>query len=399
MKNKKLISVIALVFILVSSLSLGLISYAKTVNNIALDKVYTDTIEGSDDKIWYTYTPEDSGTYTFISYGMGVRTEAYLFTKTVNPDGSKVYNQLAYAGPNDPDYMKNRSFNYLGVDYIHTASNFILTYHLDKGTTYYFASGYYGTTSKESSSVRLFNVEYDKEVLESVSATTQASLSAFTDGEWRYDDKGEKYYYYNFGKIQQNLTITLTYKDGTKSVGKGSDEKIDGYTIKYSQNQEENHWYAQNTPDYNGNYLTISVGTVSYDYDVQIQTSAMYSVKGIVLDYQTGEPIQNAEILMNNGVVDKTDSDGKFTFAYTSGKYQMTIRCPNFVTRISTIVVDANDLTKNDHTKNPILLVYGDMLVDNVINARDFAYCLQNGLSFNSEMINFTSRDYPEIIE
>lgn len=399
MKNKRILASVLALVILLSSLSLGLISYAKTNYGIALDKVYTDTTEGVEDKIWYTYTPEETGTFTFISYALGLRTEAYLFTRTTNPDGSKTYNQLAYAGPSDPDYMDNRSFNYLGIDYIHTATNFILTYHLEKGVTYYFAGGLFGTASKEKVSVRLFNVEYDKEALESVTVTSPVTLSAFTGGEWRDDQQGKRYYYYNFNKVQQNMTITLKYKDGRVVTGSGTDGKIDGYSVSFNQNQAVDHWYAQDTPDYKGNYLTITVGTVSCDYDVQIKTYALYSVKGVVEDYQTGNPIQNAEITINNIPVGNTDENGAFSFNYNSGSFKMTIQYKNYIGRESTLLIDANDLSKNDHTDKPIRLVYGDYIADGVINAKDYAYSLQNELVFNREMVNFKSTDYPTIIE
>ena len=125
--RKKLISIIMVVAILASSLALGFKAFATTYQNMALDVIYTSSINGVGDVTWYSYTPELSGTYIFLAYCTG-KTEAYLYTLTTNENGSKTYNGLAYAPPSDPESNDEyHTFTYGRTTYTHTTTPFRLT--------------------------------------------------------------------------------------------------------------------------------------------------------------------------------------------------------------------------------------------------------------------------------
>lgn len=395
LKQKKILAVLLAIAIIASSLALGLSAFAKTNSAIALDVIYTDKTEGAEDKIWYTFTPEASGNYAFISYSVG-KSEAYLFTRTVNPDGSRVFNQLAYAPAKDPDYLNNyNKFTYLGKTYTHSSTAFYLPCYLRAGTTYYFAAGWApDSTTSGTINARLTNINYEDIAIKSVAVECDATLSAFTDGEWRVDSKGERYYYYNFSKILQNMEITVTYNDGSVSKCNATDEEVDGYKISIKQNQIENHWYVQGSNEYVANTISIEIGTVKCDYDVMIKNSAMYVVKGKVVDYSTGNPIQNATILLNNGVAGTTDANGLFTFAYASGNYKLTIKTATSVNYVADFTIDSLNSQNNDYTSKPFRLVNIDFVDDEVINAKDYAFALKNDLTFDGKLINFKPNKY-----
>lgn len=393
MKNKKLIATLLCIVVVISSLSFGLSAIAKSNANIELDKIYVDAIEGSDDKIWYTYTPKLSGTYNFINYSVG-KSECYLFTRTTNADGSRQYNQIAYAGPSDPNYKDNESFVFGGATFIHNSTSFLLNCHLEKGVTYYFAAGWANSWASDDMIVRLTNVSYDKEIIESVYATSTATLDEYSNGEWR-DINDSKYYHYNYSRILQNMTVTLKYKDGTTVTAKGNDSTISGYPMTITDNQLNVNWYPQGSGQYVSNALTISVQAdqiYTYEYDVQIESSAMYSVKGKVVDYSTGESLVGATVSICSANY-TTDSHGQFVFVYPAGVYNLTVSMPNCIERKLQLSISA-DTDKNDHISTPISIVTGDWVNDNVINAKDYAYCLNNGIKFDTSVLNFKQSDY-----
>ncbi|MBR1532159.1 MAG: hypothetical protein IJ643_08895, partial [Eubacterium sp.] len=115
MKHKKVLAIFLSLVIVVCGFAFGLINaYAQTVKieESMLGVELDNTPSGYDDKIWYVYTPTQSGIYTFYSMRNSVntstpnvlRTEAYLFEKVTDEEsGQKLYTQLAYSNSN-PDY-------------------------------------------------------------------------------------------------------------------------------------------------------------------------------------------------------------------------------------------------------------------------------------------------------
>ena len=395
MKYKRAVSFLVVIAILAFSLAFCLNGFAKTNTDISLDVLYIDTTNGGEDKVWYTFTPQESGNYAFISYSVG-KSEAYLFTRTINEDGSKTYNQIAYAPAKDDNNKEHfYNFSYLGTNYTHGSTAFYMPCYLKAGTKYYFAAGWaYDSTSSGSIRARLTNIDYDDVSIESINVSCPSVLSAYTDGEWQIDDNGENYFHYSYSKIIQNMTITVKYKDGTESTAAGTSDTIDGYSISFNQKQNINHWYPQNSDEYVKNTLTVTVGTVSTDYDVVIITSAMFGVKGRVVDYVTNEPIANASIAINSQAVATTDKNGNFAFVYSAGNFNISIRTINSVDYFGTLLVDANNASNNNHTANPYKLANCDYVNDEIINAKDYAYAKKNGLEFHPSLTNFTRNSY-----
>lgn len=391
--KKKLISVVLAVCILVCSLAVGFTSYAKS-ENLVLDTLFTNAIEGEQDKVWYIYTPQYSGTYSFLSYSVR-RAEAYLMVRETDENGLRQFKTIAYSN-SDPDYEANN----------HNEFQFRLTHHLDAGETYYFLAGWqFDTTASSTMKVMLRCDEYDNQAISDISVSCNASLTYYTDGEWRTDAKGNQYYFYNYSKIIQNMTVTITYKDGHTSSVTGKD-KIDGYDIKYSQDQINNHWYiATDTLNYTANILTVSVLNVSTDYNVNIKSGALCIFKGKIVDCISNDPVKNASIKINKSVVATTNASGEFSFAYSAGRYNMSIEAKNAIPRAITVNIDIVSDENNNHLSTPVSLLTIDYIDDDVINGMDYAY-IRKKLSGSlrdlqtkkfSDYAGFTKSDYPTV--
>lgn len=405
--RKRLLSLLTAIIVVLAFVGYCFTSSAKTFQNIKLDVIYTDSFSGEGDMIWYTYTPEDSGTYSFISYTVA-KTIAYLYTRSVDENGIMSYHGLAYAPASDPNYLETGVRTFVdplsGVTYTHSATSFRLTYHLEKGTTYYFAAGRQNQNDNRGEiSVRLKCDEYDNTVLQSVNVTSSSTLTWFTDGEWRTDSSGESYYWYDPSKIIQNMTVTITYKDGSTSSVTGGKNVIDGYAISYNYDQSKTHWYYEGSDKYTENIMTVTVGTVSCHYNVVIKQGALYSVQGVVSDYVTGDAIKGATINIAGKTVATTDSKGLFNFGYSPGVYEITIKAPYGIDRKAMLTVSAQDVTKNDHTSTPIPIIIGDYVKDGIINGKDFACALHNSSSDTNpdeitakfkKQLNFTDKVY-----
>lgn len=375
--KKALLSILAFALI-ISSLAFSFSAYATTYQELTLNKIYSASIVGGDDMVWYTYTPRESGTYSLISYSSG-KTVAYLYVRTTNPDGSRTYTGLAYAPASDPNY-RDEGVQYFydeetNKNYTHYSSSFRLTYHLDAGTKYYFSAGYpyesttYGTIN---ALLRQDSVDSDIKSLTNVSAQCDSKLLRYCDGEWRTDSNGERYYRYNISKITQNMTITLHYSDGTSTSAKGVDV-IDGYNIRYTYNQDDRHWYDEGDPRHTQNILTISVDNISCDFDVPIEVGPNYNVRGVITDYTTGEPAEDVSIYWNDVYLGSTNADGEFHFNYGCGTYFLTLERDDAFTREIMLTVSQTSAL-NDHRSTPIPVFTGDYIRDGIINGKDIVY-------------------------
>lgn len=392
--KKRALAVFMALCVVISCLS-GTISAYATTRTIQLDVRTTNMLDGSEDMNWYIYTPEVSGTYSFLSYNV-YASEAYLFVKEKDPDtGKKIYTQLEYSNLS-PDYKENGQSGIL---------QFCLTYYLEAGVTYYFAAGWsHETTIDKSTSmtVMLRCDAYGEKVIDSIDVSCPATLSAYIDGQWQKDTNGVSYFYYNLSRIMANITITIHYNDGSTSTVIGKDE-IDGYDILFTHTQSVNHWYAQSTPEYTANTLTIKIADASVDFDVPIEISSMYAVKGTVVDTD-GNPVANARIVNSNSnsTLATTDANGKYYFASLTGKYNITVRCDNAVSRNVEMMVGTG---QSGNSFEPIQIVTCDYVDDEIINAKDYAYIVRNlsGSELDekkeqfSNYINFSQDDYEPV--
>ncbi len=409
MKHKKVLAIFLSLVIVVCGFAFGLINaYAQTVKieESMLGVELDNTPSGYDDKIWYVYTPTQSGIYTFYSMRNSVntstpnvlRTEAYLFEKVTDEEsGQKLYTQLAYSNSN-PDYEQ-----YEGVM---NSRHFCIKYHLEAGHTYYYAAGFYNEERSSTLYVKLINESYDEAKLVSITPHCDAELTWYTDGEWKTDGDGNAYYLYNISKIMQNMSLTLVFDDGTTITSNAGDTTVEGYPIKYTHDQTNNHWYNSENEKYTANTLTITVLDKSADYEVVINQNAMLSVSGKVVDDNTGSAVSSAQIYIGNTVVATTKSDGTFSFSYSPGSYSVTIKGADIVARTFTLNVDAINPRNNDHTSTPVEVVCGDYVDDDIINGRDYAY-IQKTLPQSErtaaktafgKYVGFTKNDYEKLI-
>lgn len=391
--NKKILSITLIITIVISSLAFSVFNAFAKTQSLILDLKTTSVIDGVDDMAWFIFTPEESGIYSFLSYNIPA-SEAYLFIKEIDPDtGAKKYTQLAYSNSDD-NYVENG----------HNNRQFCLTYHLEKGVTYYFTAGWFLSDSRVdgTTTVMLRCDSYDNEI-ESITAVCDAELEAYTDGVWKTDADNRQYYFYNISKLIPNTTVTIHYTDGNEFSIKGAEE-IDGYKIKYTHTQATTHWYTQEDPNYTQNILTIEVLNTSVDINVNIIHGELYPVKGIVVD-TIGNPVANAKIIKDSGIIAATDSEGKFVFNTNAGNSEYIITAPNAIDRTIEITTSANS-DKNNFTEKPIALCTYDYVGDSVINAKDFALMTKNVPSEELDLIrenfakhiNFTKKDYPKLI-
>ncbi len=389
MKNKKTAALIIAVVLMICSFASGLFSANAKTQKLILDTEIINTTDGYEDKLWYYYTPEQTGMYTLLSFNRVRFGEAYLFEKN-----GKEYTQLAYSNtsPNWEYYSQPNS------------EQFCLSYQLEAGKTYYYAVGWDSTRPSGEITVKLLYEGSEEDVIDYIDASSTGELTWYTDGSWETDAAGEAYFRYNYSKILQNMTVNVHYKNGSVSTVSAGGDNVDGYTVKYSSNQFENHWYPKEDERYTSNTLTVSILNKKAQYEVNINQDALFKVYGSVCDYASGEAVSGASVIINNSEVAKTDEDGNFTFVYSPGYYSAKISGGNIITRSFSITVDVNS-EKNDHRKAPIGVVTSDFVTDGIINAKDFGYILKNfsgdkkeaEISKISEIINFKAGKYPDL--
>lgn len=390
--NKKFLSLFLAVITILSSLAFCISAYGRTIEILNLDSLYAAEIDGADDQVWFTYTPDESGTYSFLSFNIPA-SEAYLFIKEKNPEtGAKEYIQLAYA-KRDPNYLEND----------HNQLQFCLTYHLEKGVKYYFAAGWLLDSRTDGlMMVKLRCDSYDSTEIDYFTATCSAKLDVYTNGEWKTDSNGERYFYYDPLRVLQNTTVTITYKDGSTASATGSYE-VDGYRISYSYDQEQNHWYTEKDPRYTGNIVTVKILDKTVDFNVVIVSSPMFSVKLQITDY-VGNPVSGAKLYNNKSFIATSDSNGYIVFSSISGAGVYRITADNALPRTFNMVVAAVT-SENDNTDQPIRIVTCDYKNDGIINAKDYAIMMKNlpeaDFALKSEefrsVIHMTASDYPDL--
>ncbi len=391
--KKKLFSLFIANVILLSCFAFSLSAYGKT-QQLILDTKMTYETDGADDKGIFTYTPDASGTFSFLSYNVPA-SEVYLYVKEIDPQtGEKKYVQLAYSN-SDPDYEKNN----------HNRQQFCLTYHLNRGVTYYFHAGWlFESRTSGTMTVMLTCNEYDDKCIENitVSCPVTAKLNVYADGNWMTDANGERYYYYNPSKIISNMTVTVYYSTGEVSSVTGKTE-IDGYTIRYLNDQLNTHWYPKEHPNYTANIITVKILDVTADYNVDIISSARYPVQGVVKS-MNGEYIKEAQIYCGSELLATSSATGYFSFSYPAGQYTLTVKAPGALARTATIIVSTT-AKDNNYVSQPINLYTCDYVQDGIINTKDYAKIkkltddalMKKDIEQYSSAIHYTSKNYEDL--
>lgn len=387
--KKKLVSIITIMAILITVLSVSISALALT-RPLSLDSEVTYSTNGYDDVVMFTFTPEVSGFYSFLSYNT-YASEAYLYTKrVVNPStNEKEIVHLGFSN-SSPEWKKHGQSSEL---------QFCLTHYLEKGTTYTYAAGWcFPTAQSRAMTVKLVCDSYSEEVIDSIEVSCPASLDVYSGGNMLTDDNGEQYYFYNdYTKIIANMHVTVHFANGTTKTVIG-EKSIDGYEINYSHSQNQNHWYPQNHPSYKGNIITVSILDKSVDYDVIIKNSALYALRGKIVD-MAGNPVKDAVIMNGSNTLAVTDTNGNFYSPMIPGEYKLSASALNSIPREFSVLVSV-DNEQNDHTSTPINLCTCDYVKDGYINAKDYAYMLHNNINdyeqFKSS-INFNKYKYTKI--
>ena len=383
MKSKKMLAAVLAGVIILCSFAFGLFSAQGKTQQLVLNTEIINTTDGLNDKNWYYFTPEQTGMYTFLSFNRYLYAEAYLFEVE-----GKNYTQLAYSNesPNWEYYSQPNKYQ------------FCISYQLEAGKTYYYAAGWDSERTSGDMKVKLI---FEGDTVEKIELECDAELTWYTDGKWETDALGEKYFFYNYSKILQNMTVKVYYKNGGVSTANAAAGSVDGIGISCYQNQSENHWYPAEDEKYSGNYITISVLNKSAEYDVKINQSALFTFKGRVCDYVSKENIGGAVIRINGTEKAATDSNGEFSFAAAPGVYTLTVNGERIIKREYIIAVDVNP-ENNDKRETPFEVVNSDYVKDGIINAKDFAYIIkelppderkEEEEKFK-ELINFTEKDY-----
>ena len=390
MKIKKLTAFFMAVVITLSCFAFGIFNASAKTQEIILDTEMINTTDGLDDKNWYYYTPSQTGIYTFLSYNRYLYAEAYLFIKE-----GKNYTQLGYSNesPNYEYYSQPNKYQ------------FCLSYKLEAGKTYYYAAGWDSERTGGEMKVKLIYEGSEEDIIDHIGVECNAQLSWYTNGSWERDSQGEAYFYYNYSKIIQNMVVTVYYINGSESKSALGADEVDGYKIKYTQNQDSAHWYPKEDEKYTQNILTVSILDKSAEYNVVINQDALFTVYGSVSDYISNEAVSGAVIRINGSEVAVTDSQGNFSFVSAPGIYNASVSGSNIISREFKITVNVNS-EMNNHTANPIGVVTGDYVQDGIINAKDFAYITKtlSGEKQESEaekfsqQIHFKSENYPNLV-
>lgn len=386
--KKKVISLVLAIIIVISSLAVSFSAFASS-QELYLNVKTAAIMNGKNDLEWFFYTPDQSGWYSFLSYSVPL-CEAYLFVKEIDPEtGAKKYVQLAYA-TEDPDYEKN-DHNYL---------QFCLTYHLEAGTTYYYAAGWcLQSTTVKNLTVMLRCDSYDEHAIDSIEILDMPVLDAYTGGEWRTDADSKDYYHYDMSKIIRNSTIKVNFSNGTSQTVTGKSE-VNGYQINFIENQYQDHWYPDSDICYTGNLVTIKILDKTASYHIKLNNKGLYYVAGKIVDFN-GAPVENAQVTIGH-ISATTDSDGFYWMSSLPGNYNIEIKTDKSIDYKSTITVIPGN---NDSSDTPLAICNCNYVKDDYINAKDYAYILNNLSSTEleaakaefSKAINFSSADYNKI--
>lgn len=387
--KKKLISILMVLVIILSSFALSLTAYANS-QELILNQQKTTLISGYGDLEWFYYTPDQSGLYTFMSMNVN-RSIGYLCLKENNPEtGMPEIKTIAYGGAfSDPNYRANG----------HNEFQFAITYHLEKGVTYWLAVGWeYMDTTRAQYNVYLRLDSYDENAIESIELINVPELTAYVDGEASVDAKGKSYFRYDISKIIRNATIIIHYSNGTSSQPAKGQEVIDGYRIKWIDNQIEKHWYPDADPEHTQNIIGVSVLDKTTTYDVKLNIEAMTFISGRVVNL-AGQPVGNASILFDGLRKAYTDENGDFRFYCSAGVKNLVIKTATSIDYEKTIVVST---ISDDMSGLNYVICNCDYVKDGYANAKDFSYIRHNFTGAKYEKlveeyqasINFSKSDY-----
>ena len=376
MMKKKMISAILIVAIIISSITLSFTAFASS-QELKLNIKTTTAMSGVDDLEWFYFTPDQSGIYSFMSFNVP-KCDGYLFVREKDPETKKKeLKQLAYAGPYaeiESNAQKREEMNLPHYkEYGRNEFQFCLTYHLEAGTTYYFAVGWFLSTQKRQQfDVMLVCDSYDDNAIESIEVLELPELIAYTGGEWRKDINGNDYYDYGLSTIISNAKIKVNYSYGGSTIVTGKQE-VDGYAIIYNSNQYFQHWYPEADPNYSENKITIRILDTEVVAKVNVVIGNRYPIYGKVVNL-AGDPVENALVTID-GIRAYTKADGSFNVYSSEGEKTIHISTDTSIDMNKTIIISA---PTNDFNQHPFRLCNCDVVKDGYINAKDYSSIIKN---------------------
>ncbi len=359
--KKKLMSILLALVLFLSSFAFSPSAFANSYELIP-DVRQTVIINGYGDLAWLYYTPDQSGLYNIMSMNVN-KSVCYLTVRETNEEtGMEEIKTLAYAGEfSDPNYKENE----------HNEFQFSLTYHLEKGVTYWFAVGWKPPTYTKQQFNVIFRLKsLDENPIESVELTNVPDLVAYDGGEIRTDANGKNYYHYLISKIQTNAAITLHYKDGTSSAPTRGKAAVDGFYVKWIDDQYYNHWYPDADPEHTQNLIKVSVLGVEASWDVKLNIGERTYITGKVINL-ADQPVEGADIKYDGAVKARTDSNGEFKFYAAAGAKNLSITTSSVIEYKKVIVVPVTSVGMPYTTYK---ICNCDFVKDGYINAKDFSY-------------------------
>lgn len=269
------------------------------------------TIEYAGDELDMLFTPEESGLYTFFS------------KSNIHSD---TYAELYDANGNRLTFNDDGGGN----------GNFKISWDMTAGQTYTLRVRYY--SSNRTGSFQVMAKEYPVASI----AFDPVVVEENAGGDWYWNwDNGTQYYKYYW---QQNITYTITFKDGTVKQGTFyNDVEYDGayYGVDSVSDEQngENPWLAGNTyaarAEFGGKW-----------YDVYVSVCRKTEDNGFTYLLQDGKAIINGctmqtEILQIPETIDGYPVVGIVSLG-EGLQYALEVRIPDSVTLLSSDFLEEN---------------------------------------------------------
>jgi hypothetical protein len=211
-------------------------------------------------------------------------------------------------------------------------------------------------------------------------------------GDYAFYDCDNLNTFVNYYKTTTYGDNSLFYNSNTTSITKGS-------VILCYNDSTTKDYAVQNNINYSAFACTHSRGSYEYSdlptccYNTTVeqrcadcnktissQQSTAYTdghyVKGTVVNADS-QPIKNAQVYIDGTLSSKTNSNGKFLIENVMCGSNHTVEIKKYSTVIATTTVNTN----GSNQSGTIKIMYGDYVKDGVINAKDYAYAKNNGIS------------------
>lgn len=244
----------------------------KDFDNIAVDEEKEISSADGYRRI-YKFVPEQDGYYKFYSYNNGeVDSCAYLY------DSEMI--ELTY----DDDSGDDR--------------NFLITYKLTAGQTYYFAPQFYSSNNE--------GVFYTK--IEKINAVSEINITSYPD-KMDYYEGGTEFYY-------DGLALEFVYEDGSTKNWEYGNSYFEGYYIDIYEEYSDEGEYLYSVIE----YATAEPATFSFNI-LENPVKKITLVKGTERKY-----VENVNGYYHTAYDPETDTEKEIFIYYANTPYDAKIR-------------------------------------------------------------------------